>query len=143
MEHEDGKKKVLVYGVNGVQGGAVARRLLGAGHTVRGLVRDERRADALRGEGVELTVGNLSDPKSLREATEGCAAVFLVLPFEYDREKVLAWTANAIDAAGATGVERLVFNTSGRVPSEPTDVAAARHCPAASRLEIVSAGVRS
>ncbi|MGH3145698.1 MAG: hypothetical protein ACRDTR_07825 [Rubrobacter sp.] len=23
VEHEDGKKKVLVYGVNGVQGGAV------------------------------------------------------------------------------------------------------------------------
>ncbi len=102
----------------------VARHLLEAGHAVRGLVRDERRADALRGEGVELTVGNLSDPKSLREATEGCDAVFLVLPLEYDREKVLAWTANAIDAAGATGVERLVFNTSGRMPSEPTDVAA-------------------
>ena len=31
VEHEDGKKKVLVYGVNGVQGRAVARRLLGPG----------------------------------------------------------------------------------------------------------------
>ena len=124
MEQEDGKKKVLVYGVNGVQGGAVARRLLEAGHAVRGLVRDERRVDALGGEGVEPAVGDLSDPKSLREATEGCDAVFLVLPLEYDREKVLAWMKNAIDAAGATGVDRLVFNTSGRVPPEPTDVAA-------------------
>jgi uncharacterized protein YbjT (DUF2867 family) len=124
VDYEDGKKKVLVYGINGVQGGAVARRLLGAGHAVRGLLRDERRADALRGEGVEPAFGDLSDPKSLREATEDCDAVFLVLPLEYDREKVLAWTTNAIDAAGATGVERLVFNTSGRVPPEPTDVAA-------------------
>ena len=124
MEREDGKKKVLVYGVNGVQGGAVARRLLRAGHAVRGLVRDERGADALRGEGVEPAFGDLSDPKSLRKATESCDAVFLVLPLEYDRVKVLAWTTNAIDAAGAAGVERLVFNTSGRVPPEPTDVAA-------------------
>lgn len=124
MEQEDGKKKVLVYGVNGVQGGAVARRLLGAGHAVRGLVRDERGADALRGERVEPAFGDLSDPKSLREATEGCDAVFLVLPLEYDREKVLAWTANAIDAAKEAGMQRLVFNTSGRVPPEPTDVAA-------------------
>ncbi len=123
MEREDGKK-VLVYGVNGVQGGAVARRLLRAGHAVRGLVRDERGADALRGEGVEPAFGDLSDPKSLRKATESCDAVFLVLPLEYDRVKVLAWTTNAIDAAGAAGVERLVFNTSGRVPPEPTDVAA-------------------
>ena len=45
-----------------------------------------------------------------------------MLPLEYDRKKVLAWTTNAIDAAG---VERLVFNTSGRVlPEEPTNVAA-------------------
>lgn len=42
MNHEDGKKMVLVYGANGVQGGAVARCLLEAGHAVRGLVRDKR-----------------------------------------------------------------------------------------------------
>ena len=125
MEHKDAKKKkVLVYGANGVQGGAVARRLLGAGHAVRGLVRDERGADALRGAGAELAFSDLSDLKSLRRATDGCDAVYLVLPLEYDREKVLAWTKNAIDAASAAGVERLVFNTSGRVPPEPTDVAA-------------------
>ncbi|MGH3145697.1 MAG: NmrA family NAD(P)-binding protein [Rubrobacter sp.] len=88
------------------------------------MVRDERGADARRGEGVETAFGDLSDPKSLREATEGCDAVFLVLPLVYDRERVLAWMANAIDAAREAGMERLVFSTSGRVPPEPTDVAA-------------------
>lgn len=124
MKHDGSKKKVLVYGANGVQGGAVVRCLLEAGHVVRGLVRDERGAEALRKAGAELAFGDLSDPKSLREATEGCDAVFLVLPLEYDRKNVLAWTTNAIDAAAAAGVERLVFNTSGRVPPEPMNVAA-------------------
>ena len=124
MDHENGKKKVLVYGANGVQGGVVARRLLGAGHAVRGLVRDERGADALRGAGAEPAFGDLSDPKSLRRATEGCEVVFLVLPLEYDREKVLVWTMNAIDAAREAGVEGLAFKTSGRVAPETPAAAA-------------------
>lgn len=49
MRREGGKKEMLDYGANGVQGSAVARRLLEAGHAVRGLVRDDRGAGVLRG----------------------------------------------------------------------------------------------
>jgi len=79
VERKAGKKEVLVYGASGVQGGAVARLLLEAGHAVGGLVRDER------GAGASPVFGDLSDPKSLRGATNGCDAVFLALPLEYDR----------------------------------------------------------
>lgn len=122
-ERANGGEKVLVYGAAGVQGGAVVRHLLSSGHAVRGLVRDERGAQALREAGAEPAFGDLSDPAGLRRASEGVEAVFLVLPLEYDREKVVGWGRAAIDAAGEAGVGRVVFNTSTRVPPQETGVA--------------------
>jgi len=117
-------RQVLVYGANGLQGGAVVRRLLTRGREVRGLVREERGAATLRAMGVEPVFGDFSDPASLRAASEGAAAVFLVLPLQFDSETVVGWGKDAIDAAREAGVERLVFNTSTMVPRRPTDVAA-------------------
>ena len=115
--------KVLVYAATGAQGGAVIQRLLPLGREVRGLVRDGRGADTLRTLGAEPVFGDLSDPASLKAASESAAAVFLVLPLEFDPKKVVGWGLNAIDAAREAGVGRLVFNTSTRVPPEATDVA--------------------
>jgi hypothetical protein len=117
MVHQGGKK-VLVYGADGVQGGAVVRRLLETGRAVRGLVHAERGAEALRGSGAEPAFGDLSDPKSLREATEGCDAVFLVLPLEYEREKVLAWMKNV---PGSPRLDRSKTARGERVPDYPGD----------------------
>jgi nucleoside-diphosphate-sugar epimerase len=61
--------KIFITGASGFIGGTVARRLIGAGHTVRGLVRDAVKAERLRALGVEPVLGDLDDRAVLiREA---------------------------------------------------------------------------
>ena len=70
--------RTLVTGATGFIGSAVVRRLLHAGHDVRALVRDEDKAAALRGQGVEVVRGDLDDPSSLTEAVAGVDKIYLV-----------------------------------------------------------------
>lgn len=71
--------KVLVTGANGHLGSNIVAELLAAGHAVRGSVRDVRdplRTSHLRALGpVELVVGDLDRPETLRAAVEGQDAV--------------------------------------------------------------------
>ncbi len=108
---------VLVTGATGKQGGATARTLLADGHPVRALVRDPAApaARALAEAGARLTIGDFDDPASLRTATAGTRAVFLIPPAEY---RASGWTAEdearrgiaMVDAARAAGVEQIVFS---------------------------------
>lgn len=71
---------ILVTGATGQQGGAVARELLAAGHTVRAMTRNpaSEAAKALAGLGAELVQGDLNDEGSLVRAVEGAWGVFAV-----------------------------------------------------------------
>jgi nucleoside-diphosphate-sugar epimerase len=53
--------KIFITGASGFIGGTVARRLIRAGHTVRGLVRDSGKAEQLKELGVVPVLGNLDD----------------------------------------------------------------------------------
>ena len=64
--------RIFVTGANGFIGGAVASVLVAAGHSVRGLVRDQAKADAVAAHGVEPVVGNLDEP-ALLQAEAGAA----------------------------------------------------------------------
>src|SRR5215207_8478069 len=74
---------VLVTGATGMQGGAVARRLLAAGRRVRALARSPKgsAAQALARAGAEVVKGDLDDPPSLARALEGAGGVFSVQTF--------------------------------------------------------------
>lgn len=77
--------KVLVAGATGKQGGAVARRLLDHGHSVRAVSRNPSSpaAIALRELGVELVAGDLADRDAMNRAARGMDAVFSMgTPFE-------------------------------------------------------------
>jgi len=67
--------RVLVTGAGGFLGSHVAERLLGAGHAVRALVRPTNVPRWLEARGVELCVGDLTDPGSRETACRGCDAV--------------------------------------------------------------------
>lgn len=123
MTTEQARRRVLVYGASGVRGTPVARRLLAAGYTVRVLARDEAKAEGWRRQGAEVALGDLGDRASLERASAGVDAGFLHLPLVYDRALAGGFVRNAVAAARATGVGRLVFQGNNTYPAEPTAAA--------------------
>jgi nucleoside-diphosphate-sugar epimerase len=67
--------RLLLIGATGVLGREAVPRLLAAGHRVTGLARNEERAAAVRGLGVEPVIGDLLDADSLTKALDGREAV--------------------------------------------------------------------
>jgi dihydroflavonol-4-reductase len=117
---------VLVTGGSGLVGGSLVRRLVASGRRVRGLARSDAAADALRAAGAEPVRGDVLDPGALAEAARGCATLFhaagvnamcLRDPRPMLRTNVEG-TANAIRAAAAAGVGRVVFTSSAAALGE-------------------------
>jgi len=60
---------IFITDASGFVGGTVARRLLAAGYSVRGLIRDASKAERLKALGIEPVIGSLEDRSLLtREA---------------------------------------------------------------------------
>ena len=68
--------KVLVTGGGGFLGGAIVRRLVARGDTVRSLSRGDY--PGLRSLGVERVRADLADPDAVCRALDGCDVVFHV-----------------------------------------------------------------
>jgi len=109
-------RTILITGVTGQQGGAVAQALRGSGFRLRGLTRrpESERAAALARDGVEIVKGDLEDEATLRRAladTWGVFAVHTGLEAGVEREeaqgKLLATLARA------AGVEHYVYTSVG------------------------------
>lgn len=67
--------KIFVTGATGFIGGSVAATLADAGHDVRGLIRNEARADELRTLKIEPVVGTLDDRSLLIAEAKAADAV--------------------------------------------------------------------
>jgi uncharacterized protein YbjT (DUF2867 family) len=109
-------RTILITGVTGNQGGAVARALQGSGFPLRGLTRkpDSDRAAALTRSGVEIVKGDLDDEASLRSVLAGVWGVFGVqnageagVEREEEQGKRLATLARE------AGVEHYVYTSVG------------------------------
>jgi NAD(P)H dehydrogenase (quinone) len=116
--------KVLVYGVNGVQGRGIAEQLVREGFEVRGVVRKGDHAAELRRAGIELAFADLDDVARLEVASTGVDAVVLTLPLEWKVETVRRWAENALSAARASRVGLLVLNSGTRFPDAVSEVPA-------------------
>ncbi|MGK5631540.1 aminotransferase class I/II-fold pyridoxal phosphate-dependent enzyme, partial [Streptomyces sp. URMC 123] len=68
--------EVLVAGASGFLGGRLTRTLAERGHRVRALVRAGSDRSAFEGADVEVAVGDLGDPGSLRRAAAGVRYVY-------------------------------------------------------------------
>src|SRR5260221_5788844 len=107
---------ILITGVTGHQGGAVARALLSKGFHVRGLTRtpDSERAAALARLGVHLVQGDLDDEATLRRALAGAWGVFGVQnPLQAGVEGEEAQGKRLATLAREAGVEHYVYTSVG------------------------------
>lgn len=96
--------KYLITGATGDVGSKVAQLLVRSGERPRVFVRDAQKAMSRFGDRVDVFVGDLADPNSLRTALQGVDEFFLVntgpeIPL---RDEIAA------KAAKATGVKHLV-----------------------------------
>ncbi len=94
---------ILVLGGTGLMGREVLAALRRRGVVPRVLVRDPARL--VTREGVEVHVGDLRDPASLRRAMDGVDVVFHISPHEADEVELTRTVIDACEKAGA----RLVF----------------------------------
>ncbi|MEU6713656.1 NmrA family NAD(P)-binding protein [Nonomuraea sp. NPDC046802] len=125
--------RFLVFGAGGAQGGAVARLLVEAGFAVRGVSRTRAVP-----EGVEPFQADLGDAGRVREAFAGVTHVSLVLPLEFEPDRVAAYVRHVVAAATAAGVRRLAFCAGNRLPRADTGQAAFETRRAAARAVLES-----
>src|SRR5437016_10975694 len=110
------ERTILITGVTGNQGGAVAQALQGTGFYLRGLTRtpDSERAAALARHGVDVVKGDLDDEAMLRRALAGAWGVFSVQnPQEAGVEREEAQGQRLATLARETGVEHFVYTSVG------------------------------
>src|SRR6201988_1475193 len=110
------KRTILITGVTGNQGGAVAQALQSAGFHLRGLTRkpDSERAAALARPGVDVVKGDLDDETTLRQALAGAWGVFGVQnTWEAGVEREEAQGKRLATLARAAGVEHYVYSSVG------------------------------
>jgi nucleoside-diphosphate-sugar epimerase len=125
---EDRAVKALVTGGGGFLGGAIVRRLVGRGDSVRSLQRrHDTRLEAL---GVEQVCGDIADADVVERAVAGCSIVFHAAakvdqwgaypPFH--RTNVVG-TEILLAAARRHGVSKLVFTSTPSVVHRGGDLA--------------------
>src|SRR6202163_2557334 len=109
-------RTILITGVTGQQGGAVAQALQRSGLHLRGLTRkpDSERAAALARDGVEIVKGDLDDETTVRRALAGAWGAFGVQnPLDGGVEREEAQGKRLAMLAREAGVEHYVYTSVG------------------------------
>ena len=109
-------RTILITGVTGHQGGAVAQALQSSGFRLRGLTRkpESERATALARHGVDIVQGDLNDEATLSRALAGAWGVFGVQNAgEAGVEGEEAQGKRLATLARETGVEHYVYSSVG------------------------------
>jgi uncharacterized protein YbjT (DUF2867 family) len=109
-------RRVLVVGATGRVGGAAVEELLGAGFEVRALARSAEKGKRLHKLGAEVAVGDVTRPRTLEPAVQGCFGVFSALgagPWRGSSEVVeYRGNLNLLLAARSSGVRRFVYSSA-------------------------------
>ena len=119
----------VVTGGTGFVGAAVVRRLVGAGHHVRVLVRPRTDRRLLAGLPVDVVEGDLTDAASLRACLRGSRLLFHVAAmyslWAKDRSAFydvnVEGTRRILQAAGEAGTQRVVYTSTVGALGIPAD----------------------
>lgn len=110
---------IMITGITGQQGGAVARELLARGYRVKGMTRkpDSDKAQEFRKLGAEIVQGDLDDPASLKRALQGVWGLFAVQnTWEAGVEKEEEQGKRIAKIAKEAGVQHYVYSSVGSAP---------------------------
>lgn len=134
------QRVIGVTGATGVLGRRVVDRLAGAGGDVglRLVVRDAARAPQVPGAEIAANPGGYADPDGFRAALSGVHTLYLVSAAE--AEDRLQQHYDAVDAAVAAGVERIVYTSFLGAKHDAVFTLVRQH--AATEDRIRAAGVR-
>ena len=99
-----GMEDILIVGPTGNVGSPLLGQLHAAGHRVRALVRDQRKAEQIASTATPV-MGDLAKPETLARAFEGAQRVFIP-PRRYRRRKRWNGTLSTRRRAGA---KRIVY----------------------------------
>jgi nucleoside-diphosphate-sugar epimerase len=113
------QKPILVTGATGCIGSALVKRLSETGHSIRAVLRNPDRAVHLRGmPNVEIVLGDLNQPNSLRGCAEGCSLVYhcaakLASPdWAGSKATNVGGTQAVIDEAVCARAERFIYTST-------------------------------
>ncbi len=115
-------------GATGLLGSHITEQLRERGERVRAFVRPTSDTSALEEMGAELVVGDLCDPKSVREAVTGTGVVYHCAakvgdwsPWRRFQAEVIDATRHVLDAAQTSGVKRVLYVSSIMVYGHPQE----------------------
>jgi uncharacterized protein YbjT (DUF2867 family) len=101
---------ILVTGATGTVGSELLAQLRATNAAVRGLVRDPRKAP--KDDKIEIAVGDLDKPETLRSAMEGVRAVYAIAFYTHQIK-------NLVDAAQDAGVKLIVRQSTIEAGATP------------------------
>lgn len=127
--------KVAITGATGLIGVHTVARLIDQGHTVRALVRDARKLDAvlapfaLPAELIEPIIGDVTRPADVERLLEGCDALIHTAGLFSDDQRQheamrhinVAGTDTLLTAAAGTGLAAIVYVSSYLALFPPRD----------------------
>ncbi|KAK2533454.1 Nmral1 [Columba guinea] len=110
-----GKKRIVVFGATGAQGGSVARALLEDGtFEVRAVTRRPRKkaAKELKQRGAEVVKADQDDEPSLELALSGAYGAFVVTDFweHCSKEKEIAQGKRLADLSKCLGLRHVIYS---------------------------------
>lgn len=106
-------KNVLITGITGNQGGAVARNLRDKNIKIYGLTRSKNssKAKELTSQGVQIVEGDLDNPTSYKTYLEHIDTVFFVQALEQGSKNEVKQGKMFIDQIKNQGIEHLVYSS--------------------------------
>lgn len=112
--------KTLVTGTTGFLGASLVRELIADGREVRVLVRPNADLSNIDGLKVDVAHGDLRDRASLDAAMQGCRVLYHAAAYYslWSRDRQMMYdinvqgTRNILDAAAASGVDKVVYTST-------------------------------